>query len=159
TLRADRPSGQTVTSWPNRGSSERMNSCSDSSSSTNRTRRLLCGGVAKSFLRLFRAGYCGLAHPAGDRQDVGPPQCIDLRARAVRDLGRLDWNADRKGAPLVRTGAGGVDLAAVLVDDLVANEQAQTRALAGAAAREERLEDVAQHVGCHAAAGVHKQEF
>src|SRR5947208_8308542 len=46
-----RPSGQTVTSWPMRGSSLRMNSCSDCSSSTNNTRRLLCGGcVAKGDL-------------------------------------------------------------------------------------------------------------
>src|SRR5262249_33323978 len=49
-LSAARPSGQTVTSCPSRGSSERMNSCKDFSSSTNSTRRLLCGGVAKRLL-------------------------------------------------------------------------------------------------------------
>src|SRR5262249_23928519 len=47
------PSGQTVTSCPKRGNSERMNSCNDFSSSANRMRRLLCGGVAK---RLLLAG-------------------------------------------------------------------------------------------------------
>src|SRR5436190_15084920 len=48
---AARPSGQTVTSWPMRGSSLRMNSWSDCSSSTNNTRKLLCGGcVAKGDL-------------------------------------------------------------------------------------------------------------
>src|SRR5262249_35641393 len=53
TLRAARPSGQTVTSWPRRGSSERMNSCSDFSSSTNSTRRLLC--VSTRSLPVVRA--------------------------------------------------------------------------------------------------------
>jgi hypothetical protein len=51
TRRAVRPSGQTVTSWPSLGSSARMSSWSETSSSTKRTRRLL-GGVANSFLRL-----------------------------------------------------------------------------------------------------------
>ena len=50
------PSGQTVISWPRRGSSERMNSWSDFSSSTNRTRSDWCGGVAKRLLLFCRAG-------------------------------------------------------------------------------------------------------
>ena len=40
-LTAALPSGQTVTSCPKRGSSVRMNSCSDFSSSANKMRRLL----------------------------------------------------------------------------------------------------------------------
>src|SRR5439155_10417255 len=108
-LSADRPSGQTVTSCPMRGSSERMNSCSDCSSSTNRTRRLLCGGCVANG-DLLGTGDCG-----GQRQ------------------------ADDERAAQPRTGTGRLDLAAVLADDAVADRQAQAGALAGAVGREERL--------------------
>src|SRR5207244_12757290 len=39
-----------VTSWRRRGSSQRMSSWSDFASSTNKSRRLLCGGAAKGLL-------------------------------------------------------------------------------------------------------------
>ena len=41
-LMADFPSGQTLTSWPRRGGSERMTSCSERSSSANRIRNDWC---------------------------------------------------------------------------------------------------------------------
>src|SRR5262245_37736373 len=157
TFRADLPSGQTVTSWPRRGSSERMNSCSDSSSSTKRTRRHLCGGVANSFLRLF--GRMPRPAAPSDREDVGPAQRLGLRARAFLDLGRLDRHTNCEGTSLVRTSAGGQDRATMLIDDLMANEQAEPRPLACPATREERLEDVVQYVGGHPAAGVHEQQL
>ncbi len=51
------PFGQTVTSCPSRGSSVRMNSWSDRSSSTNRTRRRLCGvGRQVRLLQQCRVG-------------------------------------------------------------------------------------------------------
>src|SRR5437764_3391382 len=55
---------------------------------------------------------------------------------------RLERQAHHKGAAAIRAGAGRLDLAAVLRDDAMADRQAQAGALAGAAAREERLEDV-----------------
>src|SRR5439155_17598777 len=128
-LTAALPSGQTVTSCPRRGNSERINSCSDFSSSANRMRKLLCG-VAKRFLL----------------DDFG-------RGGHSRYLKR---QADRKGASLVQTRAKGVDLSSVLTNDPVADGQAQPCAFAGAAAGEERLENVLQRLRRHAAAGVRK---
>src|SRR5260370_36166339 len=119
---AARPSGQTVTSCPRRGSSERMNSCNDFSSSANRMRRVLCGKVAKRFLLDWLSRLERQAH--GER-------AAPLRSRAVR-----------------------LDLSSVLTDDTVADGQPQAGALAGAAARVERLENGFEHVRRHAAAGV-----
>src|SRR5437763_1203768 len=83
------------TACPIRGSSERMNSCSDCSSSTNRMRRLLCGGgVANGHLLDF-GGRRGQRQPDDERTAV-------------------------PGA-----GAGRFDFAAVLADDPVADRQAQ----------------------------------
>ena len=50
--------------------------------------------------------------------------------------------------------AGGVDLAAVFFDDAIGDRQAQARALAVAAAGEERLEQMLEHFVGHAAAVV-----
>ena len=61
--------------------------------------------------------------------------------------------------PWSGAGAGRLDLAAVLGDDPVADRQPQPRPLAGAAAREERLEDVLQHLRRHAAAGVREDQL
>src|SRR5262245_1978755 len=121
-LTAALPSAQTVTSWPRRGSSARMNSWSDFSSSANRMRRALCGGAAKRLL--------------------------------LDGLRRLHGHAHREGAPLARAAAGRLYLSSVLAADPVADRQPQSRAFPRPAAREERLEDVLQHVLGHAAAGV-----
>src|SRR4051794_3977418 len=111
TRRADRPSGQTVTSWPRRGSSERISSWSDTSSSTNRTRRLL-GGVANSVLRLGR----GRLPCRAERQD---PLAVVLPERGG------ERHPHRERAALPGAGTRHPDLAAVLGDDVVANEQPQ----------------------------------
>src|SRR6266851_4523328 len=99
TLSAARPSGQTVTSWPKRGSSERMNSCSDFSSSTNRMRRLLCG-VGKRFLL---DGLSRLKREA-DRKGAS---LIQTRAKGV-DLSSVltdDAVADGQAQPRAFAGA------------------------------------------------------
>src|SRR5438876_345663 len=62
-------------------------------------------------------------------------------------------------AALPGAGALRLDLAAVLADDQVADGQPQAGALAGAATREERLEDVVQHLLRHAAAGVREAQL
>src|SRR5262249_21257571 len=126
-LRAARPSGQTVTSCPMRGSSDCMNSCSDFSSSANRMRRLLCGGVAKRFL--------------------------------LDGLSRLQREPDRERTPLVQTRAGRLDLASMLINDAMADGQAQPRSLAGAAAGKERLKNVFQDLLRHAAACVCEHDY
>src|SRR4051794_13099047 len=121
---AARPSGHTVTSCPMRGSSERMNSWSDCSSSTNNTRRLLCGGCVAN----------------GDLLDecrgVGPTS--------------WQWQADDKRAAVAGARAGRLDLAAVLADDALADRQSQPGALARAFCRKKRLEDLVQDLRRHA---------
>src|SRR5207245_2071016 len=67
---------------------------------------------------------------------------------------RLKREADRKRASLIQARAKGVDLSSVLTDDAVADGQAQPRAFAGAAAGEERLENVFQRLRGHAATGI-----
>src|SRR5947208_5109966 len=95
------PSGQTVTSCPKRGSSERINSCNDFSSSANRMRKLLCG-VAKRFLL----------------DDFG------ARQECLAHWGKLKREADREGASLIQARAEGVDLSSVLTNDPMADGQA-----------------------------------
>src|SRR4051795_4374869 len=104
-LRADRPSAQTVTSCPSRGSSARINSWRDTSSSTNRTRRLL-GGVANSVLRLGR----GRLPCRAERQG---PLAVLLPHRGG------ERHPHRKRTALPRAAAGHPDLAAVLGNDVV----------------------------------------
>src|SRR6516162_5399034 len=97
------PSGQTVTSWPRRGISERMNSCSDFSSSANRMRRLLCGDAAKHLL------LEGLRRHV--RRDAGP----------TTTWRRVQREPHREGAPPVQTRARCLDLSSVLADDTMAD--------------------------------------
>src|SRR5687767_13622066 len=145
TRRADRPSGQTVTSCPRRGSSARISSWSDTSSSTNRTRRLL-GGVANSVLRLGSGRLPCLA----ERQDT---LAVVLRQRGG------ERHPHRERAALPRARARRPDLAPVLGDDVVADEQPQSGPLPGPAAGIERLEDVVQYVRGHPAPGVGEQQL
>src|SRR3954452_19315720 len=128
TRRADRPSGQTVTSCPRRGSSERINSWSATSSSTNRTCRLL-GGVASSVLRLGR----GRLPCRAERQD---PVAVVLPERGG------ERHPPRERTALPRAAAGHPDLAPVLGDDVVADEQPEPSPLPGPASGIERLENV-----------------
>src|SRR5215211_702795 len=139
TLRAVRPSGQTVTSCPRRGSSARISSWSETSSSTNRTRRLL-GGVANSVLRLEPGRLPCLA----ERQ--GPVR------RVLRQRGS-ERHPHRERTPLAGSGARRPNLPAVLRHDVVADEQPQPGPLPRPAAGIERFEDVLQHLGRHAATG------
>src|SRR5439155_3241199 len=132
-LTAALPSGQTVTSCPRRGNSERINSCSDFSSSANRMRKLLCG-VAKRFLL----------------DDFG------ARQECLAHWGMLKREAGREGASLIQTRAEGVDLSSVLTNDPMADGQTQPGSFAGAAACEERLENILQGFGRHSAAGIAK---
>src|SRR5260370_12542908 len=115
------PSGQTVTSCPKRGSSERINSCSDFSSSANRMRKLLCG-VAKRFLL----------------DDFG------ARQECLAHWGMLKWEADREGASLIQARAEGVDLSSVLTNDSMADGQAQPGSSAGATTGEDRPQTIPQ---------------
>src|SRR3954452_15900851 len=117
TRRADRPSGQTVTSCPRRGSSARISSWRDTSSSTNRTLRLL-GGVANSVLRLGR----GRLPCRAERQDA---VAVVLPQRGG------ERHPHRERTALPRAAAGHPDLAAVLGDDVVADEQPQPGPLPG----------------------------
>src|SRR2546421_9381233 len=103
-LTAARPSGQTVTSWPIRGSSVRMNSWSGTSSSTNSTRRLLCGGAAKRLLlRLGRGGRQRQADDEGAALAGAGAGRLDLAAVLADDP-----VADRQPQPgaLARAAAG-----------------------------------------------------
>src|SRR5260370_1651460 len=117
------PSGQTVTSCPKRGSSERINSCSDFSSSANRMRKLLCGVAKRFLLDDFGAGQKCLAH-----------------------WGMLTWEANREGASLIQARAEAVDPSSVLTNDPMADRQTQTGSFAGATAREKRLEKIFQRL-------------
>src|SRR5207253_8940658 len=96
-------------------------------------RKLLCG-VAK---RLLLDDY-------GTRQEC------------PAHWGMLKWEADREGASLIQTRAEGVDLSSVLTNDPMADGQAQPGSFAGAAACEERLENILQGFGRHSAAGIRK---
>src|SRR5438094_4584285 len=60
---------------------------------------------------------------------------------------------DREGRPAARR-ALGADVAAVLLDDLVADREPQPGAFADGLRREEGIEDAAEHVGRDAGPGV-----
>src|SRR5262249_59581399 len=74
-------------------------------------------------------------------------------------FGRFQRQPNRKRASPVGAGARCLYLALVLIDDAVANGQAQAGPLAGAAAREEGFEDVFEDLRRHAAARVRKSHF
>src|SRR5947209_20257667 len=74
-------------------------------------------------------------------------------------FGRLERQAHRERASLARAGAGCFYLPAMLRYDAVADGQAKACALAGPAAREERLEDVFQNLLIHAAACVGEHQL
>src|SRR5947208_2401572 len=105
--------------------------------------------------KVFFSNALTAALPSGQTITSCPSCGIRGAVATVAQLGGLlRRQPHREGAALAGTGAGGRNLAAVAADDPMADRQAQTRALARSAAREERLEDILQNVRRHAAAGV-----
>ena len=166
--RAAVPSGQTVTSWPSRGSSICIRSRRWASSSANRIRRppwcdfsmrlvssvrLACSSPGRSRLRSDRSVpepvRSGRAEPRGTGLDrVAGPWIGRLAVGLGRRRSSDGWIGSRtvNVAPWPSPGLVGLDLAVVLADDPVGDRQAQAGPLADLPLGEERLEDVLEHL-------------
>ena len=124
---ASRPFAATCTSWPSISSTPVSSFWMLSSSSTTRMRR-------RSRRRR--------------RLPARPSRRADA-ARSPRDDRQLDGERRAAAGRALRP-----DPPAVLLDDAVADRQAEARALARLLRREERVEDAAQRLGAHAGAAV-----
>src|SRR6516162_684622 len=141
-------------------------------------RRLLCGDMPNHLLHVQASqrrgsgpGWSGgpaLAFAVPTIQDVHVSSrsavCVMVlrfTAPVLRHLflRRAQGQTHSKGAPLVDTGAGGLNLPAMLADDAVTDRQAQASALAGAAAGEEGLENVLEDFRRHPVARVSEHDF
>ena len=159
---AVKPSGQTVTSCPMRGSSRLMQLLQRplrrrrTGSSERRTGRSwkswpsyrdsLLDGVQAAF------GMVSVKSATGDtrrgREAMGGNR-RNAAAFVRRGNGRTTCSATSSGALARR-----LDAAAMFLNDAVRDRHAQAGSLAVAAAREERFEEVLEHFGSHAAAVV-----
>src|SRR5207253_10163836 len=104
---------------PSRGNSERMKSCRDFSSSTNKTRKLLCDGVLKrSLLPICTTEAQGNLRSRGLSRLQPFLFGLLFFSMPVYVFGErfLQWQPDRESAPFTGTGADSLNFAAVLVD-------------------------------------------
>src|SRR5262245_49670441 len=90
---------------------------------------------------------------------AGERQRDRFRTRVLIASDILKRNANGERAAQSWPGTCRGDRAAVLIHNLMADEQAQPGALASTVTREERFEDVLQHLRRHSAAGVGKDQL